>query len=81
MSNKRLELINKNKSLVAENNELKAIIESNSEMMDRVKPILECVVPFVLNNQNNIEASINDYDTLQPALDAILEFEESEDEI
>ena len=71
--------IRREKYLKGQINELKAIIKTTGEMMDRTKPILECVIPFIVEYRDDIESSIEGYGDLQPALDAILEFEESEE--
>ena len=60
--------------------EQKEIIKKTGEMMDKATPILECVLPYIQNHQDDIEQSINDFGDLQPALDVMLEFEESVDE-
>jgi len=70
----------KAKHLINEIERLKTIIEHNRKMMDKAKPILECVLPFIERHQEDIEEGNYDFGDLQPALDAMLEFEESEDE-
>ena len=72
-------LIKTNKALLEEVRELKSIIASNAKMMDDVAPILECVVPYVDFHSVDIKDSINDFGTLQPALDAILNMESNDE--
>ena len=80
INNKRSKhLIDKNKELVEQNKALKATIKSNGLIMDKAKPILDCVIPYILDMQSDIEADIEGFGSLQPALDAMLEFEESKD--
>lgn len=77
-NNRAKHLIDKNKELVEQNRKLKATIKSVGLMMDEATPILECVLPYIHKHQDDIEQSINDFGDLQPALDAMNEFEESE---
>jgi len=66
--------------LIRKIEEQKEIIRKTGDAMDKATPILECVLPYIQYHQADIEQSIDDFGDLQPALDVMLEFEESEGE-
>ncbi len=64
------------KHLIDTIEQLRSVIKSNKVIMDKAKPILECVLPYIVAHERDIKAGINDFGNLQPALNVMLEFEE-----